>query len=113
MIGKRKKTRGKAKKQELISLANPSKWISSIVIPDSWTTLPHPETELRSCQVSRQDVQGVAPLVVSRSIVVTADSKWMVHINGHRVDQQNNLSLVEFPEILNADSTSVSLKLYY
>ena len=98
-IGPRKKTHTiKQGDSDPPAPVYPSQWISSMSIPEGWTTLPH-EIELRLCKISSQDMLSVSPLLVTRSLVIKADCSCLLHVNNHRVDLNNISLFVEVPPL--------------
>ena len=106
-IGRKRKST--ASKGATSRVTSPSEWISSQDVPNGWIVVQHDnDEELKLCQIFCQNIPDVAPLVVSRSLIVKADCSWILHVNGHQVDPQNIPSLSNLPSFLDL-STTLSL----
>ena len=77
----------------------------SLQVPDSWIDMCNSDADKRFCVVTYQKVDGSAPLVVTRSLVVNGtDRTWQLHIHGHLVNTSAVSSLLPFPSQLDNDS---------
>ncbi len=83
----------------------------SLKIPCTWTNKSTvDEQELRLCCISYQDAPGCSPLIVTRSLIIKPDCKWILHVNGHLVDPSVIPSLSTIPSSVSAETAGVLLE---
>ena len=106
-IGPKWKCHDATKKTDVSIPVNPSHW-TNVVVPEGWINVSN-ETEMRLCQISRQDLPNTPLIVVTRSLVVKSDCSWMLHVHGHRVDASHIPKFDEMP-FLDPTSTNTLLQ---
>ena len=106
-IGPKRKCHESTKNTVPKAAVNPSQW-TDVVVPEGWINVSN-ETELRLCQISRQDIPNIPPLAITRSLVVKSDCSWMLHIHGHRVDPSHIPTYDDTP-FLDPTSTTTLLQ---
>ena len=79
-----------------------------MLVPEGWINVPN-QTELRLCQISRQDVPSTPPVVVTQSLVVESDHSWMLYVHSHRVDPSH---IPPFDDTPHLDSASTITSLF-